>query len=149
MSSTPDPASESSGTTTTTTTTTQPTPTPTSPTPVPSKLNWVERFILKLVAPEIRSIISQLQVNRDVNVAIITDQFHTVAGAVQMTTDAAVMSFIASVVRGNIFLTTVFGFLRPQLQEFITNLVDTGTSDIPTLYDKVVDFLEKEESYLP
>jgi hypothetical protein len=147
MSSTPAPASESSGTTTTTTTTTtQPTPTPT---PVPSKLNWVERFILKLVAPEIRSIISQLQVNRDVNIAIITDQYHTVAGAVQMTADGAVMSFIASVVRGNIFLTTVFGFLRPQLQEFITNLVATGTSDIPTLYDKVVDFLEKEESYLP
>lgn len=104
--------------------------------------------ILKLIldvfkAPAVAEV-TALQTNRDANIATI----EALVGAGSGSAVAAVESFIAGAVKKNAALGLVYGFIAPQLTQFLAQTAASGVSDVPGLYDKVVAFLVKEEQYL-
>lgn len=103
------------------------------------------KFLLDgVVLPAVKSVVSQLVVNRDANIAIL--QSDVVAGAA--TAESAVTNLVSSKIKASPLVSTVIALVDaaflPSIPGALTGVEDT----VPAKYDALVAFLQKEEQYL-
>lgn len=107
-------------------------------------MNSFLKAILHVFKAPLDAEIASLKANRDANIATIEG----IAGGGALTAQAAVDAFLGNVTKGNAVLALAWSFGHAPFDQAIGSAVAAGATTIPALYDHVVAFAEKEESYL-